>query len=111
MAFSGSTCRCTGVLHEEHPGAKQVPLGKVAGDTQAVALSDTCAVAALGAHTHPGGRCTTTAKVSGEPSTGAMGIVSTHRVKDPHRCTCEPDQQPSDKPTASCQFDESFGRP
>ena len=37
---------------------------------------------------YPGGRCTTTAKVSGDSATGDMGIVSTHRVKEPHRCTC-----------------------
>jgi hypothetical protein len=38
--------------------------------------------------TYPGGKCTTTAKVSGVSGTGDMGIVSTHRVKEPHRCTC-----------------------
>ena len=37
---------------------------------------------------YPGGRCTTTAKVSGDSGTGDMGIVSTHRVNEPHRCTC-----------------------
>jgi hypothetical protein len=38
---------------------------------------------------HPGGRWTTTAKAPGVPSTGAIGMVSTHRVNEPHRCTCE----------------------
>jgi hypothetical protein len=37
---------------------------------------------------HPGGRCTTTAKTAGLPSTGVMGTVSTHLVKEPHKCTC-----------------------
>lgn len=41
-----------------------------------------------GLETHPGGKCTTTANTPGEPSTGAMGTVSTHRVKEPHRWTC-----------------------
>ena len=38
--------------------------------------------------THPGGRWTTTAKAPCPPSSGAMGTVSTHRVNEPHRCTC-----------------------
>jgi hypothetical protein len=38
--------------------------------------------------THPGGKCTTTAKTPGVPSTGAIGMVSTHLVNEPHRCTC-----------------------
>ena len=28
-------------------------------------------------------------KTPGDPSTGAMGTVSTHLVNDPHRCTCK----------------------
>ena len=37
---------------------------------------------------HPGGKWTTTAKIPGELSTGAMGTVSTHLVKEPQRWTC-----------------------
>ena len=37
---------------------------------------------------HPGGRCTTTAKTPGLVSPEAMGTVSTHRVKEPHKWTC-----------------------
>ena len=40
------------------------------------------------ARAHPGGRCTTTEYTPGDPSTAAMGTVSTHRVNEPHRCTC-----------------------
>ena len=29
----------------------------------------------------------------GDPSTGAIGTVSTHLVKDPHRCTCTTPQK------------------
>jgi hypothetical protein len=46
------------------------------------------AVRAAAAAAHPGGRWTTTAKTPGEPSTGAIGTVSTHRVNEPQRCTC-----------------------
>lgn len=47
-----------------------------------------CMQSDMAAVAHPGGRCTTTAKTPGVPSTGAMGIVSTQRVKEPQRCTC-----------------------
>jgi hypothetical protein len=46
------------------------------------------AAEALCAGAHPGGRCTTTAKAPCPPSIGAMGTVSTHRVNEPHKCTC-----------------------
>ena len=38
---------------------------------------------------HPGGRCTTTANTPGLVSPDAMGTVSTHRVKEPHKWTCK----------------------
>lgn len=40
--------------------------------------------------THPGGKWTTTANTEGLPSTGAIGTVSTHLVKEPQRWTCVP---------------------
>lgn len=52
------------------------------------------AAAAAPAAAHPGGRCTTTVKVPGCPSTVVIGTVSTHRVNDPHRCTCSGSKLP-----------------
>jgi hypothetical protein len=60
----------------------QVGKGLSSGDRTPVVAP----VLVLGAH--PGGRCTTTANTPGLLSTGAMGMVSTHLVKEPHRCTC-----------------------
>ena len=37
---------------------------------------------------HPGGRCTTTWNTVGLLSTGVIGTVSTHLVKEPQRWTC-----------------------
>ena len=46
-------------------------------------LADQC----LKCTAYPGGRCTTTANTPGFDSSDAIGTVSTHRVKDPHRWT------------------------
>lgn len=36
---------------------------------------------------HPGGKLTTTTNTPGCVSSGLIGMVSTHRVKEPHKCT------------------------
>lgn len=51
-------------------------------------FSSPCVASSHVRRSHPGGKFTTTTNTPGCVSSGLIGMVSTHRVNDPHKCTC-----------------------